>query len=208
MSSIDHDSSSAASRGTDTGTGANADTNKTGATSSTTSASAASPTSTVLNSDDAFVFFWETVSVFSQWHKSRFTVDGVEYDTAEKFMMAGKARLFGDSVALGKILASSSAREIKAYGRGVVGFDEQLWQERREDIIYRGNRAKFEQNPEMLQKLRATGTRQLVEAAPNDRVWGIGLTADEARVTPVADWPGLNLLGKALMRVRDELCQQ
>ena len=54
---------------------------------------------------------------FSQWWKSRFTVDGVSYATAEHFMMAAKARLFDDRQALAKILASEDPSEVKAIGR-------------------------------------------------------------------------------------------
>jgi predicted NAD-dependent protein-ADP-ribosyltransferase YbiA (DUF1768 family) len=38
-----------------------------------------------------------------------------------------------------------------------------------------------------------------------DRVWGIGLAADDERAGDPYLWQGLNLLGFALMRAREEL---
>lgn len=159
----------------------------------------------ILNDDDHYEFFWETASPFSQWHKSPFIIDGITYPNAESCMMAGKARLFGDAATCAKILTTTNAREIKALGREVTNFDEEVWKAERAEIIYRGNLAKFQQNENLRKALLDTGDRVLVEAAPNDAVYGIGIDARKARITPVDQWPGLNLLGKALMRVRTEL---
>ena len=71
--------------------------------------------------------------------------------------------------------------------------------------MLRGNRLKFSQDPELHRALLATGDTLLVEAAPYDRIWGVGLTAGRASAVPEAQWPGTNLLGKALTQVRDEL---
>ncbi|MEY2863728.1 MAG: hypothetical protein RLY58_1435, partial [Pseudomonadota bacterium] len=45
----------------------------------------------------------------------------------------------------------------------------------------------------------------LVEASPVDQIWGIGLAADDPRAANPAQWRGLNLLGFALMHVREQL---
>ena len=76
-------------------------------------------------SDDV-VFFWHPPSVFSQWTLSPFTVDLVEYNCAEQFMMASKAPLFGDDTAFSVILASNDPREQKRLGRQVRHFDHEL----------------------------------------------------------------------------------
>lgn len=151
------------------------------------------------------VLFWQPPAVFGQWTPSVFTVDGVTYGCAEQFMMAEKARLFGDVATLAKILASPSPREHKALGREVAGFDSGAWERACLDIVVRGNRAKFGQNPAMRAALLATGDKLLVEASPLDRVWGVGLRADDRRIHDRATWRGQNLLGEALMRVRAEL---
>lgn len=152
-----------------------------------------------------FVLFWKPPGVFSQWTASPFTVDGVDYTCAEQFMMAEKARLFGDDAVLGKILKSKSPKTHKALGRKVAGFDGAVWERERLEIVVRGNEAKFGQNPEMRDALLATGEKTLVEASPYDRIWGIGLRADDARAFDRSTWRGLNLLGQALEQVRASL---
>jgi len=141
----------------------------------------------------------------SQWWPAKFTVDGVEYDTAEHWMMAGKARLFGDEDGLAAVLAASSPGAAKAAGRTVRGFDEKRWRDVRYDIVVAGNVAKFTQHPELGEFLRGTGRRVLVEASPYDRVWGIGVGETHDEVPHPARWRGLNLLGFALMEVRERL---
>ena len=141
----------------------------------------------------------------SQWWPAAFTVDGVSYPSAEHYMMAAKARLSGDSGAVREILAAPHPGAAKALGRQVRGFDELRWAEHRFEIVVAGNTAKFGQHPELLGYLGGTGSRVLVEASPRDRVWGIGLAADDERAGSPERWQGLNLLGFALMEVRDRL---
>lgn len=154
---------------------------------------------------DTMVLFWQPPGLFGQWTDSPFTVDGIDYVCAEQFMMAEKARLFGDEATRAKILASRSPREHKALGRQVAGFVAATWEAACLEIVVRGNRAKFGQNPDMRAALLATGDRLLVEASPLDRIWGVGLRADDPRIHDPAQWQGRNLLGEALMRVRAEL---
>jgi ribA/ribD-fused uncharacterized protein len=151
----------------------------------------------------AFVFFWNGWP--SQWHPAAFTLDGVTYTCAEQLMMAEKARLFGDAETCARILATASPREHKALGRAVKGFDADRWTAACRDVVHRGNLAKFGQNADLAALLLATGDKTLVEASPTDRVWGIGLAADDPRATDRAAWRGKNWLGEALMRVRGEL---
>ncbi len=152
-----------------------------------------------------FTFFWQSESPFSQWHPSEFVVEGKRFICAEQYMMHGKAMLFGDLAVAERILASSSPKTHKALGRKVSGFDEQLWRGERERIVYEGNHAKFTQNAELLKALLATEGTELVEASPLDRIWGVGLKAEDPRIQDPALWRGQNLLGKVLTRLRDEL---
>lgn len=154
---------------------------------------------------DTMVLFWQPPGIFGQWTPSPFTVDGVAYTCAEQFMMAEKARLFGDEATRAKILATDSPRDHKALGRQVAGFDPDTWERACLAIVVRGNLAKFSQNPAMKAALLATGDRLLVEASPLDKIWGVGLRADDPRIHDRAQWRGQNLLGEALMRVRSEL---
>jgi ribA/ribD-fused uncharacterized protein len=141
----------------------------------------------------------------SQWWPAEFTVDGVTYPSAEHYMMAGKARLFGDLGAVERILAARTPAEAKNLGREVQGFDDEAWEAARFGIVVAGSTAKFGQDPALRAYLVGTGQRVLVEASPLDRVWGIGLAADDPRAADPAGWRGLNLLGFALMEAREVL---
>ncbi len=144
-------------------------------------------------------------SCLSQWWPSPFTVDGVEYATAEHWMMASKARLFGDAEAERKAVAASSPAQAKKIGRLVRGFDDAVWQRERFAIVAEGSVHKFAAHADLLAFLLGTGNLVLVEASPLDRVWGIGLAADDERAMDPARWRGPNLLGFALMAARERL---
>ncbi|MFD0204919.1 MULTISPECIES: NADAR family protein [Saccharothrix] len=166
-----------------------------------------------------YVFFWGPGSrsgasvgsvgeeCLSQWWESPFTVDGHTFRTAEHFMMHGKALLFGDEDIARRVLAAATPGEAKSLGRRVRGFAEDTWVANRLDVVVRGNLAKFGAHDGARRFLLGTGDRVLVEASPLDRIWGIGLAADDPRAADPASWLGLNLLGEALMEVRARLRQ-
>ncbi|WP_406506333.1 NADAR family protein [Streptomyces sp. NBC_00212] len=144
-------------------------------------------------------------SCFSQWWPSRFVVDGVEYATAEHWMMASKARLFGDPEAERAALTAANPALAKKAGRLVRGFDDAVWQRERYGIVLAGSLHKFGQDEALRKYLLGTGDRVLVEASPLDRIWGIGLAADAPEADDPARWRGLNLLGFALTEARERL---
>jgi ribA/ribD-fused uncharacterized protein len=144
----------------------------------------------------------------SQWWPATFAVDNVMYLSAEHFMMAAKARLFGDEEMAERIVAAAHPGQAKALGRRVRGFDEQRWAQERSGLVVTGNLAKFGQHPDLREFLLGTGNRVLVEASPLDRVWGTGLAADDPHAASPEHWAGLNLLGFALMEVRQQLSGQ
>lgn len=154
-----------------------------------------------------YTFFFTEASPFSQWYRCAFTVDGNAFVCAEQYMMHGKALLFADAAIAAQILAVAHPREHKALGRKVKGFDDAVWRREREGIVLAGNRAKFTQNPELLELLLATRGTTLVEASPYDKIWGIGLAATDPRAQDAATWKGQNLLGKILTALRDELLE-
>lgn len=144
-------------------------------------------------------------SCLSQWWPAPFTVDSVTYASAEHWMMAGKARLFGDEEAEREAVAASSPAAAKKVGRLVRGFDDAVWVRERFALVVAGSVHKFGQDPALRAFLLGTGERVLVEASPMDRIWGIGLAKDDARTADPAAWRGLNLLGFALMEARAQL---
>lgn len=153
------------------------------------------------------VLFWKPPNPFGQWTDSPFEIDGHSWLCAEQYMMAEKARLFGDTTIHRKILESTSPRQHKKLGQQVSGFNEEQWAAERCDIVFRGNVAKFSQNEDLKSLLLETGDRQLVEASPLDRIWGIGFAADHPDAYAPDRWKGLNLLGKILEDVRAYLRQ-
>lgn len=159
-----------------------------------------------------FVFFWGHrpgaavgKSCLSQWWPSPFEVDGHTFDTAEHYMMWGKAMLFGDEKTATRILAAKHPKQAKDLGRQVRHFDQAIWEAHRYDIVVTGNTHKFGQHDDLREFLLGTGDRVLVEASPLDRIWGIGLREDDPRAADPAEWCGLNLLGFALGDVRNVL---
>ncbi|MFJ7909950.1 NADAR family protein [Kitasatospora sp. NPDC096204] len=141
----------------------------------------------------------------SQWWPGEFTVDGVGYASAEHWMMAGKARMFGDEEIAQRVLEARTPGEAKKLGRLVRDFDNETWTAGRFELVVAGNVAKFGQDEALRDYLLGTGDRVLVEASPLDRIWGIGLAADDIRAQQPAEWRGLNLLGFALMETRTRL---
>lgn len=146
-----------------------------------------------------------TKSCLSQWWMEEFYFDGHNYCCMEQFMMEKKAQLFGDKEIRQQILDSHSPDKIKALGRKVRRFDQTLWDQVKYSIVLNGNRYKFNQNRRLRDFLLSTGDSVLAEASPYDTIWGIGLSADAPDAQNPLNWPGQNLLGFALMEVRDEL---
>ncbi|MGE6226702.1 NADAR family protein [Paenibacillus chitinolyticus] len=164
-----------------------------------------------------FLFFWGHTppadgsinsSCFSQWWRSGFIVDDESYTCTEQYMMAEKARLFGDEKMLEAIMNANHPKEMKAFGRAVSSFDANVWESRCYEIVKKGNLAKFRQNDDLWSYMRATKNRILVEASPVDRIWGIGMAQDHPDADNPMKWRGRNLLGFALTEVRDILLQE
>ena len=154
------------------------------------------------------VFFWNTDEpngCFSNWYPSPFLLDGKRYSNVEQYVMAGKAELFGDELMYRTILSTASPADCKRLGRRVKGFDSTEWDGAKYSVMKKGNLEKYRQNPDLLKKLLDTEDAILAEASPKDRIWGIGMEADEAATTDPKEWPGKNLLGKVLMEVREQL---
>ena len=149
--------------------------------------------------------FFGAESPLSQWHLSPFTVGRITYQTAEHWMMAGKAALFGDRDAFERVVAAPDPASAKRVGRQVAGFEQARWDAACRHLVYVGNVAKFGQCPNLAESLLATGSKVLVEAAANDPIWGAGLGMGDPGLQDPRQWPGQNMLGFVLMDVRDML---
>ena len=158
-----------------------------------------------------YLFFWGhqapkngtiNSSCLSQWYPSPFKIKGINYHTAEHWMMASKARLFSDNNSLDIILASTDPKTAKAQGRKVKNFDPKIWNDKSRYLVTEGNLAKFSQNKNLADFLLSTNQKIIVEASPFDKIWGIGLAASNEKAKNPNTWNGTNILGFALMDVR------
>lgn len=155
------------------------------------------------------IYFWERDSIYSNWYRPcNITLPGADpehpmfFDNSEAVMMWFKAMLFGDSAIADRIYWLQEPKGVRDLGRLVTGYDQKLWEEHREAVMYETIYAKFSQNDHMKASLLMTENKILVEASPYDTIWGVGLASNDPLVLDEANWRGLNLLGKALMAVR------
>lgn len=152
---------------------------------------------------EKFTFFYG--GPFSQWHKSTFFIDGIAYSHAEQYMMAEKARLFGDIESLNKIMSSKDPKEQKSLGKNVKPYDDNKWNSVAKQVVYKGNMAKFTQNENLKKILLDTEGTTLVEASPVDRKYGVGLAENDPLIQDRKNWRGTNWLGEVLTQVREDI---
>ena len=153
--------------------------------------------------NDNFVFFWTGATPFSNFYKRAFSYKGYRLNYGEQAFMLEKALMF-DPSKVEDIVKANNPQDVKRLGRAVQNFDDKVWKARRYEIMKEVLRAKFS-DAGLRQLLLSTGNRTLVEASPYDRVWGIGLSAEDPKALNPNNWRGSNLLGKALMEIRAEL---
>ena len=147
----------------------------------------------------------EENAYLSNWYPSDFTVNGINFSSMEQYMMQQKALRFGDTKIADKILATDDVAKIKKLGREVQGYDDSVWNGVRQIIVYEGLTAKFSQNEDLKAKLLETKDVILAECAVRDKIWGIGLSMTDEKRFDKDKWKGQNLLGYALMLVREHL---
>ena len=157
---------------------------------------------------EKYTFFLATKEPFSNWHPAHFVVDSLEFNCSEQYMMWGKAMLFGDTEIAQQILSTHDPRTQKELGRKIRNFDPVVWDSHAEEIVYKGCREKFRQNPPLMDALLATGSTILVEAADYDKIWGVGMKETDPGIENEANWKGVsgqnNKLGRILTRIREE----
>ena len=157
-----------------------------------------------------YAFFWKETEgplrALSNWFPSPLAFEaGPSCAQLEQALMLCKAKLFGDIQATHAVVATRTPAEAKAVGRQIAGFDQEIWDRVKFPLMVRLLVAKFSQAPLLGALLHLTHPALLAEASPHDLIWGIGLSKARAEVVSPESWPGLNLLGKALMRARSLL---
>jgi ribA/ribD-fused uncharacterized protein len=149
--------------------------------------------------------------LYSNWYAVRYDdiyqfhdpLCDLGFHTTESHFMYQKAFFFRDLAIATKAAAERDPKAVKELGRQVRRYNDKAWQTVRYGFMVYSNYLKFSQNPEWAAELKGTESRILVEASPYDKIWGIGLSVNEAAAG--AEWQGQNLLGKALMEVRGML---
>lgn len=141
----------------------------------------------------------------SNWYSSEFFMNDILFSTMEQYMMYQKAMLFQDEEIAKKILNTKDVAKIKKLGRNVKNYNDTIWNGVRQIIIYQGLLEKFKQNDILKFKLLSTKDAILAECAVKDRIWGIGLSMKDESRFDMDKWKGQNLLGFALMKVRENL---
>ncbi len=168
----------------------------------------------IKNNSTDFQFFWGhrpskdgviTHSCLSQWYICDFEVGTDTFCCMEQYMMFRKAWLFRDEAIAKEIMQCNDPGKIKSLGRKVANFDEEKWNKNKYDIVIEGNYHKFIQNKKLLNFLFSTKDKVLVEASPLDTIWGIGMSVDNPDCKDPTKWNGENLLGFALMEVRESI---
>ncbi len=141
----------------------------------------------------------------SNWYLSNFVIGGVLFSSMEQYMMYKKAMCFDDEKVAREILETKDVAKIKALGRQVSNYNDSIWNGMRQIIIYEGLIAKFTQNEILKEQLKSTGDAILAECAVQDKIWGIGLSMKDSNRLDIDKWKGQNLLGFALMLVRNKV---
>ena len=131
-------------------------------------------------------------------------VEGVRYPTVEHYYQAMKAKTFEDKEMEDKIQATPSAKAVKTLGKKVKNFAEEVWNDKRQEVMLRGIKAKFAQHPELQTKLKETGSRPIGYANPRNTFWGIGTSMGLEKAQDFEKWRGQNKLGKILIALRDD----
>lgn len=146
-------------------------------------------------------FFWN--GPFSNWYPAKLTYKNYNFDNSEQAFMWEKAMTFQDFETAEKILQTPAPNKSKALGRTVKNYDEVVWNGKRYQIMFDICLAKFTQNEDLRQEILKHSN--YVEASPYDKIWGIGLGEWDEGIEDPKNWNGLNLLGKVLDDVKNQL---
>lgn len=156
------------------------------------------------------IFFWG--EEFSNFYPCNITFKygdkTMHFTTSEQLFMWLKAMAFNDVEIANEILKVEHPKDAKRLGRKVKNFSDDVWYEKREAAMKVALRHKFsDENPELKEFLlsKRFDNKTFVEASPFDKIWGIGLAENDELADNEENWKGLNLLGKCLNEIREEL---
>jgi len=149
------------------------------------------------------IYFWG--SFLSNFYPVKMKFAGIDFHTSEQLFMFLKAKYFNDDAMADMIAKRGQDPAVaKKFGRKVEGFNVEVWEGVREDMMMIACQRKF-MDDELFKQLLATEEKILVEGSPYDQIWGVGLRYDSEQILDQENWNGLNLLGVVLMKVRDDI---
>jgi len=134
--------------------------------------------------------------------------NGTVYQSAKQAIYAEIAKSFQDQANLQILMSAENPDAIVYSVKDVPGdpdANEPKWNEQLNRLIYDINLIKFKQYPELAQRLLETQQANLGAYLPNDNQLGIGISLDNIQSKNPVHWTGSNLLGKALMDIRQQL---
>lgn len=141
----------------------------------------------------------------SNWYISPFDLDGKHFTSVEQYIMYRKCMAFGDADSAEAVLKTDDTAQQQKIGRNAFGYIDSVWAGMRQMVAIRGLLAKFSQNDDLKQKLLATDNAVLVECAGSDKIWACGIRLNDDRRKDASNWTGQNILGFALMEVREQM---
>ncbi|MEZ6139922.1 MAG: NADAR family protein [Zavarzinella sp.] len=147
--------------------------------------------------DSNVINFYSTIDAFgafSNFASYPILMKNQQWPTTEHYFQAQK---FDDRAYQEKIRATKSPMIAARLGRSRKQKLRRDWESVKIGIMREAVYAKFTQHPELTKLLLSTGDATLVEHTTNDSFWGDG-----------GDGSGKNMLGKILMKVREQLKEE
>ena len=149
--------------------------------------------------------FFSSYSKLSNHFPCTFEIQGQRYTSMEQFLFVSLAKLFKDESLQHELLQTNDPKKIKSLGKKIKNFKKSIWRDKIEGILSTGLMEKFSQNMDLKEALLRTESTTIVEANKFDGTFGIGLSLGDDMLWDPQNWNGDNLMGKALMCVRDLL---
>lgn len=150
--------------------------------------------------------FFSKHSPLSNYYKSKMTVYSNTYSCSEQHYTQQKALTFSDYATANKIMKETNPATMKKLGKNVKNYDHKTWKDKKVEVMRIGLQSKF-RDPKLSTFLLNTGEDTLMEASPNDKFWGVGLSMDNPRIWNTNNWWGRaeNKMGSLLSEIRQEI---
>ena len=153
--------------------------------------------------EEVLAFFGE-LHPLSNFHSCKIDFQGETFHSSEQLIQLKKAELFGDQVAMERILNSTDAQDSKEIAMDIANYNRDEWNKSAENLCYEGICQKFVQNPFLQEYLLETGNKTLVESS-YDNVWGTGIPLGSADCLNPTKWKSIGILGNILMKIRNSI---